>query len=112
MKYYSKEEIYAALKEHLDEDTGKDNLLVIDDTGNKITSFKPLEDISLNLINIFYSENNIEQYIKDIYEEYLKEKNYYWNSPIVLLYYYFFFNQNMLPNNNTNNADNKEKDIE
>ena len=98
-KYYTKEEIIAALQEHFDEDTGKDNLLVIDETNNKITSFKPLEDISLNLINIFYSENNIAQYIKDIYEEYLKERNYTWDSPIVLLYYFFFFNQNMLPNN-------------
>jgi hypothetical protein len=105
-KYYTKEEIIAALQEHFDEDTGNDNLLAIEETTGKITSFKSIEDISLNLINIFYSYNNIPQYIKDIYEEYLKERNYKWNAPIVLLYYFFFFNQNMLPNNG------KEKDTE
>jgi len=96
-KYYTKEEIIAALKEHFDYYTGNDNLMTIDEVNNKITSFKPINDISLNLMDIFYSENNIAPYIKDIYEEYLKERNYKWNAPIVLLYYYFFFNQNMLP---------------
>ena len=80
-KQYTKEEIIATLHEHFEiEDTGKDNLMIIDETTNKITSFKPVEDISLNLINIFYSENTIAPYIKDIYEEYLKEGNYKWNS--------------------------------
>jgi len=93
---YSKEEIYAALAEHFDPITGKDRILKLDKKTNtlKVPTSSTSNKLKTPIYELFYKNNLIEEYVIKIYEEYLLEKNYAWNSNIVQFYYYYYFYSN------------------